>query len=56
MIHVLLFLYSCAKILGKTTNTSIGKAAYRAINHGISAPAGKNALPSVSPTLLIEEK
>ena len=34
---------------------SIVKAAMRAINHGITPPAGKNALPIVSSTLLIEE-
>ena len=35
---------------------SIVKAAMRAINHGITPPAGKNALPPVvSSTLLIEE-
>ena len=34
---------------------SIVKAAMRAINHGITPPAGKNALPMVSSTLLIEE-
>ena len=34
---------------------SIVKAAMRAINHGITPPAGKNALPIASSTLLIEE-
>lgn len=30
---------------------SIVKAAYRAINHGITPPSGKNALPALSPAL-----
>ena len=34
---------------------SIVKAAMRAINHGITPPAGKNALPQVSSTSPIEE-
>lgn len=35
---------------------SIVKAAMRAINHGITPPAGKNALPIASSTLLIDEE
>ncbi len=34
---------------------SIVRAAMRAINHGITPPAGKNALPMPSSTLLLEE-
>ena len=34
---------------------SIVKAAMRAINHGITAPTGKNALPPIRPTLPAEE-
>ena len=30
---------------------SIVKAAYRAINHGITPPSGKNELPALSPAL-----
>lgn len=33
---------------------SIVKAAWKAVNHGIKAPAGKNALPEITPELLVE--
>ena len=35
---------------------SIVKAAMRAIDHGVKSPTGKNALPTVSSSLLIEEE
>lgn len=35
---------------------SIVKAAWKAIEHGVPAPTGKNALPDLSPALLTEDK
>ena len=34
---------------------SIVKAAMKAIEHGVPAPTGKNALPAITPALLDEE-